>query len=307
MPERLIIIDSNSIVHRAFHALPPLTAKSGIAVSAVYGFLLVFLKIIKELKPVYIVACFDTPKPTFRHQKFKDYKAKRPPTPDDIKSQIPLVKEFLRAFSIPSFSQEGYEADDLIGTICELVKVKNPDIEAVVLSGDLDNLQLVNSSTKAYFLSRGVKDAVMYDEKKVQERYGGLFPSQLIDFKALRGDPSDNIPGVMGIGEKTAIKLIKEYQSLENLYEKIQEPSCQIKDFLRKKLLEGREKAFLSRELVEIEKNAPFNFKLEECRWGKYDKKEVGEIFEKFGFKSLSKRLLDIEKEEQTKTNLQLW
>lgn len=307
MPERLIVIDSNSIIHRAFHALPPLTAKNGIAISAVYGFLLVFLKIIKELKPVYIVACFDTPKPTFRHQKFKDYKAKRPPTPNDIKEQIPLVKEFLENFNIPFFDKEGFEADDLIGTICELVKTKNPNIETVILSGDLDNLQLVNSSTQAYFLRRGVKDAIMYDEKRVQERYGGLLPSQLIDFKALRGDPSDNIPGVMGIGEKTAIKLIKEYQSLENLYEKIQEPSCRINDLLREKLLKGRDEAFLSKELVRIEKSVPLDFKLKECRWGEYDEKKVGETFEKFGFKSLAKRLLDIEKEEQTKTNLQLW
>ncbi|MDO8424370.1 MAG: 5'-3' exonuclease H3TH domain-containing protein [bacterium] len=303
---KLVVIDSNSVIHRAFHALPPLTTKAGVGVSAVYGFLLVFLKIIRELQPTYIAACFDVPKPTFRHQKFKGYKAKRPPTPKDIKEQIPLVKEFLEKFRVPSFEKEGFEADDLIGTICELAGESNLDLETVILSGDLDGLQLVNPSTKAYFLRRGVKDTVLYDEEKVKERYQGLVPSQLVDFKALRGDPSDNVPGVPGIGEKTAIKLIKEYGSLESLYKKILNPKIKIPNTLREKLLQNKDKAFLSQELVKIEKNVPIDFDLEKCRWGKYDKEEVVKIFQEFEFHSLINKLPETQK-SSSDNNLRLW
>lgn len=303
MPERLVVIDSNSIIHRAFHALPLLTTKNGIKVSALYGFLLVFLKFAKELNPSYIAACFDTAKLTFRHEKFKEYKAKRPPTPEDIKDQIPLVKEFLGKFNVPCFSKEGYEADDLIGTICQFA---GPNLEIVILSGDLDNLQLVSPFIKVYFLSMGIKQAVIYDEKKVEERYG-LVPSQVIDFKALKGDSSDNIPGVPGIGEKTAIKLLKGHIDLEILYKKIKSKDLKIPESLKKKLLENEEKAFLSRELARIEKNAPIIFELENCRWGKYKKEEIIQLFEKFGFNSLIKRLRETEKETTDKVNLKLW
>ena len=188
--KRLIIIDSNSIIHRAYHALPRLTTKKGELVNAVYGFLLVFFKAIREFQPDYIAACFDFPGPTFRHKKFKEYKAKRPPTPKDLVSQIPKVKEILDAFSVLIFEKEGFEADDIIGTISCLVSRKQvlPEIETIILSGDLDILQLVDSKTKVYTLRKGVKDVVLYDENLVKEKFQGLTPEQILDFKALRGD-----------------------------------------------------------------------------------------------------------------------
>ena len=221
--KRLIVIDGNSVIHRAFHALPPLTTKSGKLVNAIYGFLLVFFKAIKEFQPDFIAAAFDFPGPTFRHKKFKEYKAKRPPAPEELYQQIPKVKEILEAFNVPIFEKESFEADDIIGTISQLASKKQvfPEIETIILSGDLDALQLVDSQTKAYTLRKGVKDVVLYDEKLVKEKFQGLTPEQLLDFKALRGDPSDNIPGVTGIGEKTAIGLLLKFGSLENLYKEI--------------------------------------------------------------------------------------
>ncbi|MBI4101500.1 MAG: hypothetical protein HY443_00855 [Candidatus Nealsonbacteria bacterium] len=302
----LVVIDGNSVIHRAFHALPPLSTKTGQIVSAVYGFLLVFLKAVRELQPTYFVACFDTPKPTFRHQKFKEYKAKRPPTPEDIKSQIPLVKDVLAGFGVLFFEKEGFEADDVIGTICDSARRQDPQAEIAILSGDLDSLQLVGPSTKVYFLKKGVKETVWYDEKGVEERYSGLVPSQLVDFKALRGDPSDNIPGVKGVGEKTAIKLIREYGSLENLYAGIGKKDCSLPASLKEKLAENRTEAFLSRELAQIERAVPIDFDLERCRWGKYDRETVVEILQKFEFHSLINKLPGAPK-VGSDNNLRLW
>ena len=207
--KRLIIIDSNSIIHRAFHALPLLTTKNGELVNAVYGFLLVFFKAIREFQPDYIAACFDFPGPTFRHKKYKEYKAKRPPTPKELYQQIPKIKEILKDFNVPIFEKEGFEADDIIGTLAAFStkKVIASPIETIILSGDTDILQLVNPQTKVYVLKKGVKDIVLYDENLVKEKFQGLTPEQILDFKALRGDPSDNIPGVTGVGEKIAIDL----------------------------------------------------------------------------------------------------
>ncbi|GAI16870.1 unnamed protein product, partial [marine sediment metagenome] len=209
----LIIIDSNSVIHRAYHALPPLTTKKGEVVGAVYGFLLVFLKAIREFQPDFVAACFDVPGPTFRHKKYKDYKAKRPPVPEDLGQQISRVKEVLRGFNVKIFEKAGFEADDLVGTISHLAPRRQalPPIETIIISGDLDNLQLAGPQTKVYLLRKGVKDTILYDTAKVKERYQGLTPEQLFDFRALRGDPSDNIPGVTGIGEKTAIELLLQF------------------------------------------------------------------------------------------------
>lgn len=305
--KRLIIIDSNSIVHRAFHALPALSTKKGELVNAVYGFLLVFFKALKEFQPDYVVACFDFPGPTFRHKKFKEYKAKRKPAPEELYQQIPKIKEILRAFNVPVFEKEGFEADDVIATISKKAPRKQvfPELESIILSGDLDNLQMVDSRTKVYALRKGVKDTVLYDEKGVQEKYQGLNPGQLIDFRALRGDPSDNIPGVTGIGEKTAIELLLKFGSLENLYKEIEEnpprgqnhlPGQSDKDKtispkLKELLLKYKEQAFLSRDLAQTERNVPIEINLKECQWGGYDKRKVMQIFENLEFKTLIERL----------------
>jgi DNA polymerase-1 len=294
--KRLIVIDSHSLIHRAYHALPPLATKKGEEVGAIYGFLLVFLKVLKELKPDFIVATFDLSSPTFRHKKFEFYKAKRPKLPDSLCQQIPKVKEVLKVFGVPVFEKEGFEADDLIGAISKIAPKKQifPEIETIILSGDFDVLQLVNSQTKVYALRRGVKDTVLYNEDLVKEKYQGLESSQLVDFKALRGDPSDNVPGVRGIGEKTALQLIKEFGSLKNLYQEIEkntEKSRQIKTRIKESLVKNKEEALASKELVEIKSSIPLDFNLEECRFEGYDKEAVIEILKKFEFFSLIKRL----------------
>lgn len=294
--KRLVIIDSNSLIHRAYHALPPLTTKKGEEVGAVYGFLLVFLKILRELKPDFIVATFDLPSPTFRHKKFKLYKAKRPKLPPELSQQIPKVKEILRSFNVPIFEKEGFEADDLIGTISKLAPRKQvfPQIESIILSGDFDTLQLVDSQTKVYALRKGVKDTVLYDEGLVREKYQGLDPNQLVDFKALRGDPSDNIPGVRGIGEKTALQLIREFGSLENLYRELEEnteKASQIKTKVKEALIRYKNDALTSKELVQIEYNLSIDFNLEKCRFGEYNKGKIIKTFENLEFYSLMKKL----------------
>jgi len=319
--KRLIVIDSNALIHRAYHALPPLTTKKGELVNAIYGFLLVFFKAIKEFQPDFIAATFDFPAPTFRHQKYKLYKAHREKAPEELYQQIPKVKEILENFNVQIFEKEGYEADDLIGTISKLAstplfspKRGGPEIETIILTGDLDALQLVDKNTKVYTLRKGVKDTVLYDKEKVKEKYQGLTPAKLIDFKALRGDPSDNIPGVFGVGEKTAIALIKEFGSLENLYKELEgdtEKAKKIKQSLRKKLLDHKEQAFVSKMLVEIKLDAPVDFNLEKCRWGEYDKEKVAQIFKNYEFQTLLKRLPGEKNEKigdkKIKNNLSLW
>ncbi|MBI2041923.1 MAG: hypothetical protein HYT20_02815 [Candidatus Nealsonbacteria bacterium] len=283
--KRIIIIDSNSVIHRAFHALPPLTTKSGEMVNAVYGFLLVFFKAIKEFKPDYIVACFDFPAPTFRHEKYKEYKAKRVKAPPELYNQIPKTKEVLGAFGVQVFEKEGFEADDLIGTIAE--SVSNAGIETVILSGDTDNFQLINSHVKVYNLRKGVKDTVLYDENLVKEKYLGLKPEQLLDLRALRGDQSDNIPGVPGVGEKTATSLILEFGALETIYDNL----ALITSKIREKLAQNKEQAFLSKELAEIKKDVPIDFSLEGCSFSGYDRDAAQKILEKLEFYSLIPRL----------------
>jgi len=302
--KRLIIIDSNSIIHRAYHALPPLTTKKGELVNAVFGFLLVFLKAIREFQPDFIAATFDYPAPTFRHKKYKKYKAKRPPAPEELYQQIPKVKEILKSFNVPIFEKEGFEADDIIGTIATLAPKKQalPKIETIILSGDLDTLQLVNPQTKAYTLRKGVKDVVLYDEKRVQEKFQGLIPKQLLDFKALRGDPSDNIPGVTGIGEKTAIELLLKFGNLENLYNEIKENSEKTKELrpkLRETLLKYQDQAFLSKTLVRLERNAPIDFNFKKCQWKEFDREKVIHILKDLEFYSLIERLPELKKQKR--------
>jgi DNA polymerase-1 len=313
----LLIIDSNSVIHRAYHALPPLTTKKGELVNAVYGFLLVFLKAIKEFQPLYVAACFDVKGPTFRHKKFKEYKAKRPKAPEELYLQIPKVKEILRAFDVPIFEKEGFEADDIIGTVAFL-----SPIETIILSGDADAFQLVDSKTKVFALRKGIKDTVLYDEQLTKEKFEGLRPEQILDHKALRGDPSDNIPGVKGIGEKTATELILEFGDIGNLYKEVEENSTKAKNLkprIKELLLKYKEQAFLSRDLAKIENQAPIDFNLEKCRFGNYDKEKIINLFEDLGFHSLITRFRSLlrrdfggqerlpEKGNSIVENLKLW
>jgi len=303
--KRLIIIDSNSLIHRAYHALPPLTTKGGEEVGAIYGFLLVFFKALRELNPDFIAITFDLPSPTFRHKKFKFYKAKRPKLPPELCQQIPKIKEILRGFDLPIFEEEGFEADDLIGTISKLAPGKQifPEIETIILSGDFDTLQLVDSHTKVFALRRGIKDTILYDESLVEEKYQGLVPEQLVDFKALRGDPSDNISGVKGIGEKTAISLIKEFKTLENLYKELEqntEKAKQMKTRIKEILVGHKENAFLSKELVQIKYDVPIDFNLEKCQFGKYNKEKMIKMLKNLEFYSLVEKLPESKNSEES-------
>ena len=283
--EKLIIIDSNALAHRGYHALPELTAPDGRLVNAVYGFFLVFFRAVSDLDANYICACFDRPEPTFRHKKFKDYKAQRPKTPDNLISQISILKRTLQAMGVPIFEQPGYEADDLIATIVSETNSENRELERVIVTGDLDALQLVGSGVMAYILGRGVKDATIYDEQKVRERYG-FSPTLLADYRGLKGDASDNIPGVPGIGPKTAAKLLQEFGRLENIYDKIQMPNR-----LKEKLIEYKDQAFLSRDLARMRKNAPIEFNLSHCCLKNYNKEKTEDVFREMGFKTLISRL----------------
>ncbi|MDP2741711.1 MAG: 5'-3' exonuclease H3TH domain-containing protein [bacterium] len=291
--KRLIIIDSNSLLHRAFHALPPLTTKKGEQTGAVYGFLLILFKAIKDLQSNHIVACFDTKAPTFRHEKFKGYKAQRPRTPQEILNQLPKIKEILEVFKIPIFAKEGFEADDLIATISKKAEEYDNLSEIYILSGDLDNLQLVNEKTKVYTLGKGIKDTVLYDKNRVITRFG-VEPKQMNDFKALTGDPSDNIPGVAGIGKKTAADLIKQFETIENLYKEIGEGMANIKTRTKDLLLDNKEKAYLSKELVKTKRDVDIQFVFEDCKFGNFDQKEVENIFRELEFNTLVTRLSSI-------------
>lgn len=283
--KKLVLIDGNAIMHRAYHALPPLSTKKGELVNAVYGFASTMLSVIENLKPDYIAASFDLAGPTFRHEEYKDYKATRTKAPDEFYRQIPRVKEFVKDFNIPIFEKEGYEADDIIGTLTKQAE-KIEEVEVVIVTGDLDTLQLVSRKTSVYTMRKGLSDSVIYDEEKVRERYN-LDPIQIIDYKGLRGDPSDNIPGVKGIGEKTATELLVKYGTVEKIYQSLSE----IKSSIKEKLERDRLKAFMSKKLATISTNVPVKLELEKTRVHDFDREKLVSLFKELNFYSLIKRI----------------
>lgn len=283
-PKTLVLLDGNALIHRSYHALPPLTTKEGQIVNAVYGVTMTFLSVLEKFKPEYIAATFDLAGGTFRDDMYKEYKAKRTKAPDDLYAQIPLVKEMVKAFNVPIYEKEGFEADDCIGTLAR--QAEKQGVEVIIVTGDMDTLQLVSPLVKVFTMRKGIKDTVIYDEKAVVEKYG-LTPEQIADYKGLRGDASDNIPGVKGIGEKTASVLLQKYKTLEGVYAALDE----IKPAIREKLEKDRENAFLSRELGRIHIACPVNLNLEDAVSREYDRNHVVELFRKFEFFSLLKRL----------------
>ncbi len=286
--EKLILIDGNALVHRAFHALPPsLTDSQGRMVNGVYGFILVFLRVISEFKPDFVVATFDRKGKTFRHRRYSLYKAQRKKAPDELYMQIPLVKEVLKSFGIPIYSQKGLEADDLIGAIAKDFS-KKKDREVVIVTGDSDTLQLVNPKVKVFALRKGTKDTVLYGEEEVFQKME-LTPSQIVDFKALAGDSSDNIPGAKGIGQKTAVGLLQRFGDLENIYANLGELPVAV----AKKLTDSRADVFLSQELAEIKTDFKTGFLVSTARFLGIEprKAEILKIFKELAFFSLIKRL----------------
>jgi len=307
--EKLIIIDGNALIHRSFHALPPTIAtKKGEITNAVYGFTSVLIKAIKDFKPEYIVLTLDKKGPTFRHEQFPEYKAKREKAPDELYSQFPRVREIAKAFGVPIFEKSGFEADDLIGTISKTTK---KDIERIILTGDMDTLQLIDKDTRVCTMSRGMSDSVIYDAPAVFEKYG-ITVEQVIDYKALRGDPSDNIPGVRGIGEKTAVEILKAFENLENVYYFLEEKTNKIpKDVLKNNLdgvfteriknllIEHKEDAFLSKELATIKLDVDIKFDLEKARFGNLKLNKILELFSELEFKSLLPRVQELSKDNK--------
>jgi DNA polymerase I len=293
-PKKLVLIDGNAIIHRAYHALPPLTTKKGELVNAVYGFTSLLLKVISDLKPDYILATFDLKGPTFRHEEYKEYKATRVKAPDELYAQFDRVKEVVRAFNIPIFEMAGFEADDVIGTMAHQAE-KTDGVENIIVTGDLDTLQLIDDKTTVYALRRGMSDTTVYDTAAVQERYN-LRPDQMIDYKGLRGDPSDNIPGVKGIGEKTAIELLQKYGNIENVYQNLSEISGALHD----KLERDKSQALLSKRLATIQKNVPVELDLAQAVTREFDRQKIVSLFQELNFFSLIKRL------PQDNTNLQI-
>jgi DNA polymerase-1 len=298
----LLVIDGNAIIHRAFHALPPLKTKKGKLVNAIYGFLLVFFKVLKEFKPDFVAATFDYPAPTFRDKLYKEYKAKRPKAPEELYQQISEIKRILKSFGVKIYEKEGFEADDIIGTIAKVAQKQQayPSIETIIITGDLDTLQLVDENTKVYLLKKGIKETDLYDRNLVKVKLQ-LTPEQIPEFKALCGDPSDNIPGVPGIGKKMATKLIKDFGSLEKIYQLIEGPSFEhlsqknkINLRIRDRLIKNKEQAFFSKKLAEIRKDVPIEFYLKDCRVENLDKEKAKEILGKYEFYSLIKRLPEI-------------
>jgi DNA polymerase-1 len=282
----LLLFDGNALVHRAFHALPPLTQpKTGELVNAVYGFASTLLKVFADFKPTHWAVAFDRPGPTFRHEMFEEYKAQRPATPEELKSQIKKVHRLVEAFHIPVFEIDGFEADDVLGTLSK--QADEQGVETIIVTGDNDMLQAVLPRVKALAPRRTFTDTVLYDTEAVEQKYG-IKPEQLADLKALAGDVSDNIPGLPGIGGIIAARLLKEYGSLQGIYDHIEDITPAR---LQKTLQEYRTQAFQSKELSTIVKDVPIKLDLKTCQVSHYDRNEVAGLFQELEFVNLLPRL----------------
>jgi len=286
----LVLFDGHALVHRAYHALPPLTVnKTGEMVGAVFGFAQMVLKVINDLKPTHYAIAFDKAAPTFRHQMFEQYKAQRPSTPDELVSQMGRVRQLVEAFRIPIFELDEYEADDVLGTLSQQASQK--DIDAVIVTGDADVMQLVSPRVKVLAPRRSFGDTMLYDEAAVSQKYG-VEPEYIADFKALKGDPSDNIPGVPGVGEKTAVKLINQWGTIEQIYQHIDEITP-VK--LQNTLRENEAAARQSKELATIVTRTPVTLNLTDCQFTNYDRDKVVELFRELEFFSLLPKLPETE------------
>lgn len=302
--KKLVLIDSNAIIHRAYHAIPKtFSNRKGEQTNAVYGFTTTTIKVLEDLKPDYIAASFDISRATFRTEQYAEYKANRVAADQELYDQIPRVRQLLETLNIPVYDCEGYEADDCIGTVTKkLVQERESgQLEIYIVTGDKDLFQLVNGNIFVYNLRKGLSDTAIYDSARIKEEFN-LSPHNFIDLKALAGDPSDNIPGVPGIGPKTATDLIQRFGSMEKLYEQIEsriinkelrEEVAKALDFkirILNLLIDHKDQAFMSHSLATIHQDVPMEFDLEKCQWGDYDKEKLKEFFAEMGFNSLLRR-----------------
>ncbi len=300
--DTFLAIDANAIVHRAFHAYPPtLQTPEGIQVNAVYGFSVMLLEALKIFEPKYVLCAMDTHAATFRHTIYSDYKATRKPTDLSLVDQFPLVEEVLKSFSIPVIKKEGYEADDILGTVSKYVSEgvwSTENIDLYILSGDKDLLQLINEKTFICLPNGNFKNIMVYDREKTYEKFG-YYPEQVIDYKALVGDPSDNIPGVKGVGEKTALQLLEKYGGLDEICKNIENVQGRAQTLIA----EGIEQAEFSRQLATIERDVGIDIHLTDCLLADLDRRALNQTFKKYAFKSLMKRLDEILGKETLSTS----
>ncbi|PKM80243.1 MAG: DNA polymerase I [Firmicutes bacterium HGW-Firmicutes-14] len=284
--DKFMILDGNSLIHRAFYAIPLLSTSEGVFTNAVYGFVNMLMRILGDEKPACVAVAFDKGRVTFRTEQFEDYKSHRKPTPEELRPQFALAKEVLGAMGIPVYELEGYEADDLIGTVTRLAEEQG--YNSIIVTGDRDALQLVSAMTRVLLTKKGISELEVYDPERVNERYG-LTPDQMKDLKGLMGDSSDNIPGVPGVGEKTALKLIQQYGSIEKVYDNLGDLSPK----LRQKLADNREIAFLSRELATIVRDVPYEMDLARCNLNEPDYEALLALFRKLEFRTLVKSTVE--------------
>lgn len=306
----LVLLDAHAILHRAYHALPDFASPSGEPTGALYGVTTMLLKIIEDFKPEYIAACYDLPEPTYRHEAYQAYKAGRSKTDEALVQQIIRSRDIFAAFGIPIFERSGFEADDMLGTIAHLT-ADNKKLRVVIASGDMDTLQCVDKKrVQVFTLKKGIKDTIIYDEAAVKARFG-FGPKIVPDYKGLRGDPSDNIPGIVGIGEKTATTLLTNFGSLEKMYKKLEKSEqafldAGIKPRIINLLKEGKEEAEFSKMLATIRVDALDKFDLETTKWRALaGPEDIINLFSEFGFRNMSdriKKLFDIELPDEVAT-----
>src|SRR4051812_19507114 len=289
-----MLLDSNSLIYRAYFALmnTPLTTSRGQLVNAVFGFWSIVLRGFQDIHPDYVIACFDLAGPTFRHEAYEEYKATRRAMPDDLRDQFPIVRQLIEAFGIPIYQLQGFEADDVIATLVR--QAEDREVETTIVSGDLDLLQIVSDRTTLMTTRGGVQQTAFYDPAKVMERYG-LRPEQMVDFKALKGDTTDNIPGIAGVGEKTAAKLVIDWGSVDGIFENVDKV---MPEKLRQKLIDNKTDVYRWRELVTVRPDVPIDLNLEAAKLGEYDRQEVLRLFREYEFRSLVERLPGISGEE---------
>ena len=293
--KKIVLLDAYAIIHRAFHALPDFSSQAGEPTGALYGVSAMLLKILKDLKPDYLVACYDLPEPTYRHELYSGYKMGRQKPEEVLIKQIERSRDLFHAFNIPIYEQSGFEADDILGTIVE--KLKKEDIDVVIASGDMDALQLVEGEKVCvYTLKKGINDTILYNEKAVINRFG-FKPKFLVDYKGLRGDPSDNIIGVKGIGDKIATILVQNFSEIENIYRQLKEDeNVLLEKGLTARVISllknNKEEALFSKELATIRRDVPINFSLPKQVWKEgVDKGKIISLFQEFGFKTLTQRV----------------
>ncbi|CAM3155880.1 DNA polymerase I [Filibacter tadaridae] len=283
--KKIVLLDGNSLAYRAFFALPLLTNDSGIHTNAVYGFTMMLQNILADEKPTHILVAWDAGKTTFRHKTFGEYKGGRQKTPPELSEQFPYLRKLLTAYNIPQYELDNYEADDIIGTLSQLSEVDKSEV--VVISGDKDLTQLASEHTTVFITRKGMTDIEKYTPLHVMEKYG-IEPPQIIDMKGLMGDASDNIPGVPGVGEKTALKLLKEYGSVENVYKAIDKITAKK---LKENLVENEQQAYMSKELATIEVNAPITISVENLSYDGPDMEQVADIYQELKFKTLLEKI----------------